>query len=272
MEPPQDWLELVKQRPREEPVIFDAVVDGGHTWLKVIGSLHQAVIKQIGRARWELGYADSDSEDDAEGGDPEAGREELLGSTDLFHHARVAVQAARWNHCHRLHFVLVNIEEGRTEDVDALLRMIRKLGDNHLKVVVSCANDPFITEPPPPLDVAIGNLLERNGETSIEDDYRLITPGVANLDSSVLLSLASDVLHLPVPQQPEGQRIVISKAIESQQREPREERKAGAVYVRERSLSGPPFAPFGLHKSSRHVLLEGHRSHRDRLRRRSGPA
>ncbi len=221
VEPPLDWLELVKQRPREEPVLFDAVVDCGKTWLKFIRTSHQAVLKQIHRARWELGYADGDvSSDDGEGGgekdDGEPDQEELLRSTDLFHHARAAVQAARWNHCRRLHFVLVNIETGSAEDIDALLGLIRGLSDECLEVVVSCSNEPFVKDPPPPLDTAINNLLERNGEATIEDDYRLITPDIANLDPSVLLSLASDVLHGPVPQQPEGQRIVVTKAIEAQ--------------------------------------------------------
>ncbi|KAH8899104.1 hypothetical protein GQ53DRAFT_742188 [Thozetella sp. PMI_491] len=213
VQPPLDWQSLIKQRPREEPVVFDAIVEHGYTWMKIIHSGHQALLKQINRARWEMGSDESDGEGDGSEDDSD----EILGSTDFFHSVRRYIQGARWNHCRRLHFLLVNIRQGESKEIDKLLNMIRNMSDSNLEIEVRCSNDPFVTDPAPPLEEAIDRLLLRTQKAAMEEDYRLVTRGEANLDPSVLFSLVSDLLHGPVPLQPEGQRAVITKARELQQ-------------------------------------------------------
>ncbi|KAL2257335.1 hypothetical protein VTK26DRAFT_316 [Humicola hyalothermophila] len=197
------WLAYKDQPYQEKPVAIDAVVDSGATWIKFISISPKTLEYQVMAEGWA-----SESEDEGDSGDADEG----LGHTEFADTVNKIVLAARWNYCHRVHLMLPGLREGQSQDVDRMIRFIRhKIGGGDVSVQVSCADSPFFTEPPPPLDDAIASLIQGRDPLVGEDCGRLTE--TVNLDPSALVALVTDLHHGPVPLQPESQRRIIAQSI-----------------------------------------------------------
>jgi hypothetical protein len=202
------WLAYKDGPFQEKPVAVDAVVDSGATWLKFISISSKTLEYQVVAEGWA-----SEPEDD-EGGEGADAADGGLGHTEFADTVKKIVLAARWNHCQHVHLILPGLREGSSEAVDRMLHYIRhEIGDGDVSVEVSCADSPFLTEPPPPLDDAIIALI-KDRDPLVGDDCGRLTATV-NLDPSALVALVTDLHHgpLPLPLQPESQQKIITRSI-----------------------------------------------------------
>lgn len=175
------------QQDSKSVVWVDAVVEGGAEWLRIIGIEEKRLLMHMAQGGWDW-EAGSDSED-----------EEMDADLDIsvVVTVRQLIEAALVNRheykppCLRIMFT--RITEGSNSEVDRLIRQMRGMGKEGVEAQIVCANSDFLMTPPPPLEVALRNLMV--------DDTKEITP-VGNLDCSILVSLASDVTHSHVEIQP----------------------------------------------------------------------
>ncbi|KAK3302688.1 uncharacterized protein B0T15DRAFT_569808 [Chaetomium strumarium] len=174
-----------------KPVAVDAVVDSGTTWLKFIYISSKALEYQVVAEGWA---SEPEDDEDGEAADAVDGG---LGHTEFADTVNKIVLAARWNHCQQVHLILPGLREGRSEAVDRMIHYIRhNIGDGDVSVQVSCADSPFLTKPPPPLDDAIIALV-KDRDPLVGDDYGRRT-GTVNLDLSALVALVTDLQHGPI--------------------------------------------------------------------------
>lgn len=187
--PGAGWIRYKNGRFQERPVVIDAVVDNGATWLKFMSISTRTLEFQV--------LSDGTDSDDEEG---------ISSSHSIFVETIIKiVNAARWNHCPHVHLVLPRLMEGESDVVDKVLRAVRNMTDGQaVKITVSCANSKFMTSKVPELSAAIPALVEGR-ELFVVEDCRRLTP-VVNLDPSALTSLVSDLHHGPVPLQPQAQQ------------------------------------------------------------------
>ncbi|KAK5652933.1 hypothetical protein OQA88_9412 [Cercophora sp. LCS_1] len=200
--PGSGWLAYKDGPFQEKPVAVDAVVDSGATWLKFMSIAPRTLEYQVMAEGWE-------SEDD-EGS--EDGLGDGLGHTEFVDSIKKIVLAARWNYCPHLHLLLPGLREGQSEVVDRVLAYIRhRVGGSDVAITTSCANSPYLSDPPPDVEVALPALIDGRSPL-VTEDCRRITPTV-NLDPSALTALATDLHHGPVSLQPDAQQKIITQSI-----------------------------------------------------------
>jgi len=187
------WIRYKNGPFQERPVVIDAVVDSGATWLKFMSISTRTLEFQV--------LSDGTESDDETTGN-------LSGHSIFVETIIKIVNAARWNHCPHVHFVLSRLMEGESDVVDKVLSAVRNMTDGQaVKITISCANSKFMTSDVPKLSTAIAALVGGR-ELFVGEDCRRLTP-VVNLDPTVLTSLVSDLHHRPIPLQPQAQQELI---------------------------------------------------------------
>ncbi|KAK1828763.1 hypothetical protein QBC39DRAFT_358267 [Podospora conica] len=240
--PGAGWIRYKDSPLHEKPVVIDAVVDNGATWLKFMSMSTRNLEFQL------VVDMDAESDDDDETvhvrsdstqtwSDAEtiqlssASTENDYDTTiDWSGHSVFVetimkiVKAAEWNHCPHVHFVLPRLVEGESNIVDTLLSDLRKRDSGAVKITISCANGKFLTSDAPGPSAAIPVLVDRL-EPFVREDCRRLTL-VVNLDPSVLASLVSDLHHGPILLQPLAQQKLI---IQTQSSLPNDVEETGQV-------------------------------------------
>ncbi|KAK0738718.1 hypothetical protein B0T18DRAFT_422651 [Schizothecium vesticola] len=187
------WIRYKNGPFQERPVVIDAVVDSGATWLKFMSISTRTL-------EFQVLSDDTESDDEATGA--------LSGHSIFVEAITKIVNAAQWNHCPHVHLVLPRLMEGESDVVDKVLSAVRNMTDGQVvKITISCANSKFMTSNVPELSVAIPALVGGR-ELFVGEDCRRLTP-VVNLDPTVLTSLVSDLHHGPIPLQPQAQQELI---------------------------------------------------------------
>lgn len=180
-----------------------AVVDGGAEWLRVVSKDEKRVLMELAGGGWDWEWEDSGGEGERGG---EIGEEEddddddaeLFEDVPLLRTAKELVDTARryWHEYRRprIRILLTRIEEGRSKDVDRVVRKMRRAGGGDISVTVDCVNSAWLSgEHSLGIDEAVMNLVpagfDRLGATVL-------------LDTSVLIAMASDISHSSVEIQP----------------------------------------------------------------------
>jgi len=209
-----------RARRRKDNVLVNAVVSDGAEWLRVVTTTQQRLLFEMAESGWDFGN-ESETEE-APGAPTPAPRrgvqrhahrdpsEIVVGSDDdsdsggddisILRIAGGLVRAARCNPCDhnyarpRVHLLLTRIVEGECGDVDVLLRRVRRLGHRHnVQLIVDCANSAFHLAEAPAFPACLPRLLPK--------DPVHLTPTI-NVDTSVLVALASDISHGRVTAEP----------------------------------------------------------------------
>ncbi|KXH64750.1 hypothetical protein CNYM01_02064 [Colletotrichum nymphaeae SA-01] len=173
--------------------VIDLVVNGGADWVKVVTTTERRLFYEMADAGWDW---EEDFEDDgADEAMLEILRDETEDSIEVAKVARHMVAAARTSYQDyrrpRVRILMSRVSEGENDAVDHLLRLVRKMGDGHVDLVVETANGPgILTETTPPLEEAIANL--------VEADYYKDFTAMVNVDCSVFMALASDFSHMAI--------------------------------------------------------------------------
>ncbi|KAK2804224.1 hypothetical protein FQN51_002313 [Onygenales sp. PD_10] len=189
---------------QKRSVLVDIVADNGEEWVKVSTITPSRLLFELAKRGWEMGY-DSGSEnggsEDAEepyrlqnddSGDDDEDEIELV---RLAMDMKKAAELVRVRYRHpRIRFVLPKIIEGKTHEIDAIIKEIRKVG-----VIVECGADPEDGtehastsngtnghQPPKPLEDLLPVLLP--------DPHPHMT-STLNVDCTLLLALVSDLSH-----------------------------------------------------------------------------
>ncbi|WYZ38265.1 hypothetical protein EsH8_III_000179 [Colletotrichum jinshuiense] len=173
--------------------VVDLVVNGGADWVKVVTTTERRLFYEMADAGWDW---EADSED--EGADEamlDILRDETEDSIEVAKFARQMMSAARTSYQDyrrpRVRILMSRISEGENATVDHLLRLVRKMGCGDVELVVETANGPgILTDPTPPLDEAISNLVNT-------DYFKDFTPTL-NVDCSVFMALSSDFSHMSI--------------------------------------------------------------------------
>ena len=203
-------------RPRLSPTV-DAVVDNGAEWLKVCIFTERKLMRQMAEEGWHPDDSDDDSSagsDDSGAGDDEDGDDADAGS--LLGMANQLVKAARLNLCRgrppRVRIFLPNVTEGSVPEIDKLLDKVRRAGApkargrdrgkgsrrKAVEVVVEGATGEFAQKPVPPLETALGQLLQSDARAAAEG----LMTATLNVELTLLISLVSDITHGRIAVQP----------------------------------------------------------------------
>lgn len=186
---------------RTNGVFINAVVDDGHQWLRILTVTEAQLLMEMAESGWEWGADNADGEDDKDDG-TDIDVSIVRTTLDLIQ----AAQANRFRGAPpRLCILLSRIDEGRSPDIDVLMRRLRQrasaLGDTvGVAVAIHCANSPFHTAASPPLDVALIQLMPGNVGTPPPSSSS--PPAPLNIDTSILIALASDITHSCVATEP----------------------------------------------------------------------
>ncbi|KPM40309.1 hypothetical protein AK830_g6220 [Neonectria ditissima] len=161
------------------------VVDGGRGWLAVKTVQRDRLARQLGDCGWAWGeHSLGDRVDEDEWDD-----------VPLAKYVRRLVAAARANR-HEYHFPTIRLvlsSLSRADDeIDVFLDQLVHM-DPFVRVILEYHDGPFMSTAPPPLDVAINNL--------VGDELEDLTPTL-NLDHTVLIDLISDLTHVLLEPQP----------------------------------------------------------------------
>ncbi|KAM0249765.1 hypothetical protein ACHAP5_002634 [Fusarium lateritium] len=172
---------LLKEQGRVEV----DVVHGGYEWITSKAISRDRLARQMNDSGW--GWGDHELGDQVD-------RDEWE-DAPLAKYVQRLVTAARMNrHEYRfpkIRLILTNLGRGETE-LDILLHQLEHM-DPLVEVIIEDQNSTFVTTAPPPLDIAIENLLG--------DELASLTPTV-NLDHTILIDLISDLTHLNLEPQP----------------------------------------------------------------------
>lgn len=119
----------------------------------------------------------------------------MLEDVEILRTANLLVRAARTNwhkYKHpRIRFVFTRIREGHDKEIDRLIKKLRLVGGDDIKVSFHFADSEWVCSDPPDVDTAVANLLPQHDG---------ITDPVL-LDTSVLIALSSDISHTRVEPQ-----------------------------------------------------------------------
>ncbi|PLB44390.1 hypothetical protein P170DRAFT_513591 [Aspergillus steynii IBT 23096] len=212
------------QKDKRRSVYVDIVTDDGEEWVKVSTISETRLLFEMAKKGWE-----ADSEDGSEG-EGDGGRTILQNFNDGAGHGsdgeeddddeielvklagdmRKAANVTRVNYKHpRLRMVIPKIAEGKSAEIDNLLKVIRSYG-----VVVECGE---------------GGLGSSSGEANPEDalakDLRRLLPTpfkrftpLLNVDCTLLLAIVSDVSYFKkIPPSPSLHRAILRQLeVESQ--------------------------------------------------------
>ncbi|CAK7266406.1 hypothetical protein SEPCBS57363_002072 [Sporothrix epigloea] len=198
---------------RHEGTFVNAVVDNGREWLRVLTTTSAQLISELAENGWEWGEEEEETD----------GQLQDIADMSLVKMVHCLIEAAQTNRCKgaysRICIILTRIEEAEDgvelADKEALQRgteIARYLGrvrrgfaaytaqlppdidGKHVSVSIHSAQDPR-TKAQPPKDA--------------DDWLQQLLPDVAdrltatvNIDTSILISLASDITHDSVPVEP----------------------------------------------------------------------
>ncbi|CAK7563598.1 MAG: hypothetical protein SEPTF4163_001468 [Sporothrix epigloea] len=198
---------------RHEGTFVNAVVDNGREWLRVLTTTSAQLISELAENGWEWGEEEEETDDELRD----------IADMSLVKIVQCLIEAAQTNRCKgaypRICIILTRIEEAENgvelADKEALRRgteIARYLGrvrrgfaaytaqlpsdidGKHVSVSIHSARDPR-TNAQPPKDA--------------DDWLRQLLPDLAdrltatvNIDTSILISLASDITHESVPVEP----------------------------------------------------------------------
>ncbi|EFX06179.1 hypothetical protein CMQ_4248 [Grosmannia clavigera kw1407] len=188
---------------RTEGVFVNAVVDDGREWLRILTTTESQLLMEMAENGWEFEEreeADEDQDSNANNSDLDLDHVSIVSAAiDLMQ----AAQANRFRGAPpRVCILLSRISEGgrtgRTADLDVLLRLFRQRVQTvgsaaGVAVTVHSASSVAFTSLPPPLEVALKRLMP--AITAIGGDGLSST---LNIDTSILIALASDITHGPV--------------------------------------------------------------------------
>ncbi|XXG94860.1 hypothetical protein Hte_001119 [Hypoxylon texense] len=162
--------------------IVDVIADGGHAWYKISSVNQKRLLFDL--AKEAVYFGDSDDDED---GTQAAVRNDI--DIPLLKLARSLASTAKG---HRIQtktpvafLVLPRIKEGDNSDVDKVLEACRQLGVNLL-----CSDDLL---PAPPVSDSLLHLMAPSPK---------VFSDVLNVDTSLLVALASDFSHTNVTKQP----------------------------------------------------------------------
>ncbi|KAI0021622.1 hypothetical protein F4780DRAFT_737056 [Xylariomycetidae sp. FL0641] len=172
---------------RSDGFVVDVICDGGLSWLKVSTMTNKRILFDL--AKEAIYDQDSSDEDNNAAGGAGTGTQDYS-EIQLFKMAKnlfTVVQGHRIrNQCPSPHLILPRVFEGEHAEIDRVLEACRRLG-----VILVCGNE---VPPAAPLS---------------EDMLNAMVPGpkagltrVMNVDTSVLVALASDFAHTKVEHQP----------------------------------------------------------------------
>ncbi|KAL4866322.1 hypothetical protein BDV12DRAFT_199264 [Aspergillus spectabilis] len=188
-----------KNKDKRKSVLVDIVADDGEEWIKVSTISETRLLFEMAEKGWE---GDSDGEEGGEvrtvlknhdhgedSGDDDDDEIELI---KLASDMRKAARLVRVHYRQpRLRFVIPKVEEGRTPEIDDLLKAIRSYG-----VTVSCGEVVFTSEPD------AEGAQPMNGDASAQDEVRNLLPNrfkrftsTLNVDCTILLAIISDLSH-----------------------------------------------------------------------------
>ncbi|TDZ65212.1 hypothetical protein CTRI78_v003524 [Colletotrichum trifolii] len=168
--------------------VVDLVVNGGADWIKVVTTTERRLFYEMADAGWDWDEDDDEATLDVL-------RDETEDSIEVAKVARHMVAAARTSYQDyrrpRVRILMSRVCEGENAQVDRLLRLVRKLSDGRVELVVETANGPgLLTQATPAFDAAVGNL--------INTDYFRDFTTTLNVDCSVFMALASDFSHTAI--------------------------------------------------------------------------
>ncbi|GKT41219.1 uncharacterized protein ColSpa_01400 [Colletotrichum spaethianum] len=188
--------ELSYKTERGKPInaVIDLIVNGGADWIKVVTTTERRLFYEMADAGWD--WEEDFTDEGADSAMLEILQDETEDSIEVAKFARHMVSAARVSYQDyrrpRVRILMSRISEGENEMVDHLLRLVRKMGSEDVELVVETANGPegILTDPTPPLDEAITNL--------INTDYFKDFTATLNVDCSVFMALSSDFSHMAI--------------------------------------------------------------------------
>ncbi|KAI1382399.1 hypothetical protein F4677DRAFT_25065 [Hypoxylon crocopeplum] len=165
---------------RSGSFVIDVVADGGHSWYKVSSMTNKRLLFDL--AKEALYCGDSDDEDEPEAQD--------YSDIPLM---KLATSLANVTRGHRIQtrnpsafLVLPRIKEGEHPEVDNVLAACRRLD-----VTLLCSD---ALSPAPPFSDSLLHSMAPSPKASFSE--------VLNVDTSLLVALASDFSHSTVPKQP----------------------------------------------------------------------
>ncbi|OHE93428.1 hypothetical protein CORC01_11293 [Colletotrichum orchidophilum] len=172
---------------QQSSVFVSAIVDNGHEWMRVLSTTERALLVQMAEA--DFPWDKPDDEDDDTELDEVVNDEET--QIEILKSANQLLAAAREIHGgyrHRVRIVLPNIYRGNVPAIDRFLKKIESLGDEEVSLALECAEES--RAPPPPLKIAIPNLLSHGDAANAPP----LTPHL-NIDTSIFVALTTDISH-----------------------------------------------------------------------------
>ncbi|KAI1446690.1 hypothetical protein F5Y02DRAFT_55464 [Annulohypoxylon stygium] len=172
------------QSTKSGSLIIDVVADGGHSWYKVSSMTNKRVLFDLAKEAiyWE------DSDDD-ENGDAEAATQDYS-DVPLIKLAKTLANTAQGYRIQSksptTFLILPRIQEGVVPEVDKILEVCRQFGVN-----VLCGQP---SSPAQPLSDELLHTMAPSPKTNFTE--------VLNVDTSLLVALASDFSHTKVTKQP----------------------------------------------------------------------
>lgn len=176
----------LRNKDGEDMVHVHAAVEGGAEWLKLFTMTEKRLLLEMADAGWDWGAEDDETVDEQD-------EAELIQHLETLRTAKHLVTAARnaWHkYKHpRVSFIFTRIREGHDIEIDKLLQTLRRLAGDDITVNLHFADSELVlNQPPITFDTTIHNMCS-------QPDY--ITDTVL-LDTSVLISLASDITHTAI--------------------------------------------------------------------------
>lgn len=179
---------------RKKTILVDLITKDGLEWVKVSTIKKDRVLFDIAKAGWEGCHQCAVSERSIPGGTIEESDLRLLKIAKDLHTASLQTRIS-YRHP-KVRLVLPGITEGDSEEIDAMLRDIRAIGVN-----VECAtnSEPIVSESHALITSPMGSF-----ESMLLSPPEPMTR-ILNIDSTILISLISDISHvypsaLPDPQ------------------------------------------------------------------------
>ncbi|KAI0889744.1 uncharacterized protein GGS22DRAFT_3512 [Annulohypoxylon maeteangense] len=171
-----------QSQSRSGTFIIDVIADGGHSWSKVSSMTNKRVLFDL--AKEAIYYGDSDDDEDTEPAIQD------YSDIPLVKLARNLADTAKG---HRIQtkspstfLILPRIKEGVCAEVDKVLEVCRQLG-----VTLLCGE---ALSPAPPFSDDLLHIMAPSPKANFTD--------VLNIDTSLLVALASDFSHTNVVKQP----------------------------------------------------------------------
>ncbi|OTB06008.1 hypothetical protein M426DRAFT_21433 [Hypoxylon sp. CI-4A] len=167
---------------RSGSFVIDVVADGGHSWYKVSSMTNKRLLFDLAKEAVYCGDSDDDEEDEAVAQD--------FSDIPL---VKLAWNLANTAKGHRIQtkgpstfLILPRIKEGEHPEVDKVLEACRRLDVNLI-----CGDD---VSPAPPLSEDLLHTMAPSPKANFSE--------VLNIDTSLLVALASDFSHATVTKQP----------------------------------------------------------------------